>query len=45
MGSKARSAIPVLILALSDGQEKVRMAVTNALEHIDPEAGAKAGVK
>jgi HEAT repeat protein len=41
----AKKAVPTLLEAAKDSDEAVRVAVTNALKQIDPEAAAKAGVK
>jgi len=35
MGARARSAVPALVVALSDGEEQVRAAATNALKAIE----------
>lgn len=45
MGLKAKPAVPALQLALRDGQPNVRFAATNALQQIDPETTARAGVR
>jgi len=45
MGTAAWQAVPALVLSLSDSNFNVRLAATNALMAIDPEAAAKAGVK
>jgi HEAT repeat protein len=44
-GSKAKSAVPGLIRALSDPEANVRQAARAALNQINPEAAANAGVK
>jgi len=38
MGAKARSTLPALVVALSDNEEQVRVAATNALKAIEGEA-------
>jgi HEAT repeat protein len=38
MGARARSAVPALVVALSDSEEQVRAAATNALKAIEGEA-------
>jgi HEAT repeat protein len=44
-GKAAEPAVPTLLRCLDDTQYKVRESATNALRGIDPEAGAKAGIK
>jgi len=44
-GSKAKSAVPALIRALTDAERSVRQAARAALEMIDPEAATKAGLE
>ncbi len=44
-GTEASPAIPSMLELLKDQDLAVRFSVTNALEAIDPEAAAKAGVK
>lgn len=41
----ARPAVPQLLELLTNNDETIRPAATNALKSIDPEAAAKAGVK
>jgi HEAT repeat protein len=38
MGARARPAVPPLVVALSDGEQQVRTAATNALRQIKGEA-------
>jgi hypothetical protein len=44
-GAQAKPAVPMLIGLLSDGEQAIREAATNALREIDPAAAAEAGVK
>jgi hypothetical protein len=44
-GAEARQAVPALVPLLSDPCVPARRAAINALQKIDPEAAAKAGVK
>src|SRR5207245_5475280 len=43
--TNASAAVPMLLEALSDNDQKVRNKAAWALKHIDPAAAAKAGVK
>ena len=45
IGTNAQEAVPAIIPLLSDPQTHVRGAAKYALQRIDPEAAAKAGVK
>jgi HEAT repeat protein len=45
MGTNAAPAVPALIKFLADPDNDVRVSATNALNSIDPQAAAKAGVK
>jgi HEAT repeat protein len=45
MGSKAKPAIPALLVALKDPNEKVRTAAAKALKQIAPEAATKTTTK
>jgi HEAT repeat protein len=44
-GAKARSAVASLVKCLDDQDRDVRLSATNALNAIDSETAAKAGVK
>ena len=44
-GPEAKPAVPSLLRLLDDAHEGIRFYATNALNQIDPEAAAKAGVK
>jgi HEAT repeat protein len=44
-GTEARQAVPALVPLLNDPYRLARVTATNALNAIDPEAAAKAGVK
>ena len=44
-GTNARTAVPVIVSALTDQDELVRQSAAFALKEIDPEAAAKAGLK
>ena len=45
LGTNAQQAVPTLVAWLGDPDAFYRVAATNALKAIDPEAAAKAGVK
>ncbi|MDB6112697.1 MAG: repeat protein [Pedosphaera sp.] len=45
LGADAKHAVPAILPLLIDTQRMVRVAATNALIAIDPEAAAKAGVQ
>jgi HEAT repeat protein len=44
-GAEAKGAVPALLELLKDKDEYARGTAAEALEQIDPEAAAKAGVK
>jgi len=45
VGAEAKAAVPALLKALNDADPSVRGQAAQALQHIDPDAAAKAGVK
>jgi HEAT repeat protein len=45
IGPPSKPAVPALLKALQDADPSVRQAATNAVNQIDPEAAAKAGIK
>jgi HEAT repeat protein len=45
IGAGAKTAVPALLAAMQDRNAGVRQEAARALKRIDPEAGAKAGVR
>ena len=43
--AQARTAVPTILELLNDNEANIRVAATNALKQIDPDAAAKAGAK